>query len=131
MNAGANDYLSKPFEYEVLLARVRAMFRNVEQMPETLTVGGLTLRLMSREARVNGVDPLSPKEYDLLQFFVQNRDRSMSAAYVYESVWGQPMAGDSRALNSMVSRMRKKLKGCGYTVTSEYGGGYRFERGEF
>ncbi|MDR1706242.1 MAG: response regulator transcription factor [Clostridiales bacterium] len=130
LDAGANDYLSKPFEYSVLLSRVKAMFRNVEQLPEILNLGGLQLKLMSREALIAG-EPLglSPKEYDLLQFFVQNRDRSMSAAYVYEAVWGQPMTGDAQALRSAVSRLRKKLQGSGYTITSEYGGGYRFERG--
>jgi DNA-binding response OmpR family regulator len=131
LDAGANDYLSKPFEYSVLLSRVRAMFRNVEQLPETLSLGGLQLKLMSREALVNGEKlGLSPKEYDLLQFFVQNMDRSMNPEYVYKSVWGQPMAGNAQALRSTVSRMRKKLSGSGYTVLNEYGDGYRFEKGE-
>ncbi|MDR0839916.1 MAG: response regulator transcription factor [Christensenellaceae bacterium] len=131
LKLGANDYMSKPFTYEVLQARVEAMFRNVEQVPETVTRGLLTLKLTSREAFVNGADLLlTAKEYTLLQFFVQNENRAMSAEYVYESVWGQPMAGDSQALITAVSRLRKKMTGCGYTISSEYGNGYCFGRGE-
>jgi len=131
LKLGANDYLSKPFTYDVLTARVEAMFRNVEQMPETVTRGLLTIKLASRAAYVNDMNlQLTAKEFALLQFFIQNENRVMSAGYVYESVWGQPMAGDSQALTSAVSRLRKKLRGCGYTISAEYGTGYCFERGE-
>jgi len=131
LKLGANDYLTKPFTYDVLTARVEAMFRNVEQVPETVTRGLLTLKLTPREAYVNGTNLLlTSKEYALLQFFVQHENRIMSAGYLYESVWGQPMAGDSQALSSAVSRLRKKLRGCGYTISAEYRNGYCFERGE-
>ncbi|MDR0840783.1 MAG: winged helix-turn-helix domain-containing protein [Christensenellaceae bacterium] len=118
--------------YEVLQARVEAMFRNVEQIPKTITRGLLTLKLASREAFVDGVDVLlTSKGYTLLQFFIQNENSVMSADYVYESLWGQPMAGDSNALDIAVLRLRKnKLSGCCYTISTEYGNGYRFERRE-
>jgi DNA-binding response OmpR family regulator len=61
---------------------------------------------------------------------MQNENRVLETDYIYEKVWGQPMAGDSQALGKAVPRLRTKLKGSGYTITSEYGNGYRFERGE-
>lgn len=128
---GANDYMSKPFTYGVLLARVEAMFRNMEQMPKTITKGTLTLKSAAGEAYVNGNNlMLTPKDFFVLQFFVQNENILMRTEYIYETVWGQPMVGDSQALMKAVSRLRSKLTGCGYTITMEYGNGYRFERSE-
>ena len=65
-----------------------------------------------------------------MQFFVQNENRMISAERIYEAVWGQPMTGNSRALITAITGLRAKLKGCGYTISAEYGTGYRFERGE-
>ncbi len=131
LKAGANDYLPKPFEYKVLLARVEAMLRNVEQLPQVLTRGALTLKIMSDEAYCSGENlNLTQKEFSLLVVFVQHQGRIMSAEYLYEQVWGKPMAGDPNAVKKAISNLRKKLSGCGYTVSNEYRGGYRFERGE-
>jgi DNA-binding response OmpR family regulator len=128
---GCDDYLPKPYTFAVLLARLRRLLQSVEQVPETVTRGLLTLKLTPMEAYVNGVVlGLTPKDFSLLQFFIQNENRVLTADYVYEKVWGQPMAGDSRAFGNAVSRLRKKLVGCGYTISAEYGNGYRFERGE-
>jgi DNA-binding response OmpR family regulator len=112
LRLGANDYLSKPFEYNVLLARVETMFRNVEQTPETITRGAIKLNTSSMVALVNGIDAgLTPKEFSLLQFFIQNENRFVKAEYVYEKVWGQSMNNDNNAVKIAVSRLRKKLEG--------------------
>jgi DNA-binding response OmpR family regulator len=58
---------------------------------------------------------------------MQNENRLMMAKQIYESVWGQPMANDSRALGNAVSRLRQKLRDSGYTISAEYGNGYIFE----
>jgi DNA-binding response OmpR family regulator len=130
LRLGANDYMSKPFTYEVLKARVDAMLRNVEQIPEIVTRGALTLSIMSDEAFLNGENLLlTQKEFSLLVLFVENEGMTMSAEYIYEKVWGQPLVGDARALRKIVHVLRKKLDGCGWVITTEYGGGYRFERG--
>jgi DNA-binding response OmpR family regulator len=128
---GCDDYLAKPYTFEVLHVRLLRLLQAAEQMPETVSRGSLILRLASREAYVNGVDLLlTPKDFALLQFLVQNENRLMSAKQLYETVWGRPMADDSQALGKAVSRLRQKLKGCGYTVIAEYGTGYCFGRGE-
>jgi DNA-binding response OmpR family regulator len=127
---GCDDYLPKPYTFEVLLARLTHLLKSAEQMPEVITRGTLTLKPVSREAFVNGEDlRLTPKDYSLLHFFVQNENTLLLTDFLYESVWGQPMSGDSKALGVAVSRLRKKLAGCGYTISTEYKNGYRFERG--
>jgi DNA-binding response OmpR family regulator len=127
---GCDDYLPKPYTFEVLLARLKRLLHSAEQVPEVVTRGLLTLKLTPREAFVNGVNlGLTPKDYALLQFFIQNENRLMTVETIYEKVWGRSMAGDSRALGNAVSRLRKKLRGCGHTISADYGNGYRFERG--
>jgi DNA-binding response OmpR family regulator len=127
LRAGANDYLGKPFDYEVLLARVEALFRNVEQIPESLEKGPLKLDIAAGRAFLNGADMLlTQKEFSLLLIFAQNEGRTMSAEYLYEKIWGQPMANDANAVRIAVSRLRKRLSGTGYSLNSEHKEGYRF-----
>ena len=129
--SGCDDYLRKPYTFEELLARLKRLLYRAEQLPETVTRGALTLNILAKEAFLNGADlMLTPKDFALLQYFVQNEGRTLDRDVVYEKVWGRPMAGDSQALGSAVSRLRKKLTGCGYTISGEYRNGYRFERGE-
>ena len=126
---GCDDYLTKPYTFEVLLVRLLRLIQGAEQVPEIVTKGLLTLKLIPREAYVNGKNLLlTPKFYSLLQFLIQNENRMIGAEKIYEAVWGRPMAGNSQALHTAVSRLRSKLKGCGYTITTGYGNGYRFER---
>ena len=130
LEAGGDDYLPKPFDVGVFLTRVKAILRRAGNVPEALTKGALKLNLLSGQAFVNAKDlMLAQKEFSLLSLFMQHENQIMSADYLYEKVWGQPMQSDANAVKVMVSRLRKKLEGSGYTVTTEYGAGYRFERG--
>ncbi|MCL2857350.1 MAG: response regulator transcription factor, partial [Oscillospiraceae bacterium] len=76
LKLGANDYISKPFEYEVLLARLETMFRNLEQVPETIIKGPVTLEVFSNKAYLGGENlALTQKDFDLLFLLVQNEDK--------------------------------------------------------
>jgi len=125
---GCDDYLPKPYTFEVLHARLQRLLHRAEQLPEMVTRGPLTLNILAKEAFLSGEDLLlQPKIFTLLQYFVQNEGRLLETETIYEKVWGQPLIGDSQALFSAVSRLRKKLEGSGYTITKVYGNGYRFE----
>ncbi|GHS99222.1 DNA-binding response regulator [Synergistales bacterium] len=127
LRLGANDYLSKPFDYEVLLARVEAMFRNVEQMPEVIMEGPFRLDVVAGIAFMDGSDMLlTQKEFALLLMFVQNKGRAMSAEYLYEKIWVSPMTEDDGAVKNTVYRLRKKLSGSEYFIRADRGEGYRF-----
>jgi DNA-binding response OmpR family regulator len=89
----------------------------------------LTLNLKSLSAYINGVNILlTQKEFALLLMFTQNEERTISAEYLYEQVWGQDGNNDTRTVKTQVSHLRKKLEGSGYTVLSARGQGYCFER---
>ena len=127
---GGDDYIAKPYDNGVLLVRIEALLRRTSFVPKSLSKGKLKLDFVSGSAYLDGEDMmLSKKEFSLLRLFIQNESCLMSAENLYEAVWGQPMGSDSQALSAALSRLRKKLTGCGYTISTEYGVGYRFERG--
>ena len=131
LHAGANEYISKPVECEVLLARIEAMFRNIQYIPERIACGALFLDILSMQVFVEGVNIMvKPKEFALLLLFVQSRGVTMSAEYLYERVWGCPMLNNKNSLQTMISRLRRKIECTGYFIESSYGNGYIFNTRE-
>ena len=126
LSLGANDYISKPFNYEVLLARLTAMFRNVEQIPEAIEKGAITLKIRPMEVHFGKQKiKLPPVEFFLLQLLIENEGKDLKSEYLYEQVWGADMIDDPTAVRNTVSRLRKKIEGSGYTINAVYGGSYR------
>ena len=129
LTAGGDDYLPKPYDFGVLLARVEALLRRAQQVPERIHKGRLCLDVTADVATLDGADLLlSQKEFALLLIFVQNEQRFVSAEYLYEKVWKQPMAGNSNTLKTTLNRLREKIKSCGYRIEWSRGEGYCFER---
>jgi two-component system copper resistance phosphate regulon response regulator CusR/two-component system response regulator QseB len=129
LDLGADDYIGKPFTYDVLLSRVKRMLSKSERVPERITRGTLSLDILSGQAFLNNVDMLlTRKEFSMLLLFTQNEGRMLSSEYLYEKAWGRQTNEDENVVRSQISRLRKKLPGSGYTITVEYGGGYCFER---
>lgn len=129
LTAGGDDYLSKPYDFGVLLARVEALLRRAEQIPETLTRDRLSLDVAAGAATLDGVDLLlTQKEFALLLIFTQNAGRFISAEYLYEKVWKQPMASDSQAFRKALQRLREKIKDSGWRIEMSRGEGYSFEQ---
>ncbi len=129
LTAGGDDYLAKPYDFGVLLARVEALLRRAQQVPEHIHKGRLRLDVTADVATLDCHDLLlSQKEFALLLTFIQNEERFISSEYLYEKVWKQPMTVDSNALRSTLKRLRAKLEGSGYRITLSKGEGYQFEK---
>lgn len=129
LSLGADDYLAKPYAYPVLAARVEALLRRAEQIPEKLTRGRLSLDVASSVATLDETDLLlTQKEFALLLIFTQNEERFISAEYLYEKAWKQPMVGNSQALKKTVFNLRKKIENSGWRIEWSRGEGYCFEQ---
>ncbi|MDR2940541.1 MAG: response regulator transcription factor [Clostridiales bacterium] len=125
--SGSDDYMTKPYSLDVFLARVDALLRRCEMVPEIITKGTLQLNLTTREASINGSAlRLTPREYSLLLHFMQNENIIMNAEEIFESVWDLPAAGDVRVVRKCVSDLRQTIEGCGYYIETVYKIGYRF-----
>ncbi|MBI9043368.1 MAG: response regulator transcription factor [Anaerolineaceae bacterium] len=140
LEIGADDYMSKPFSMRELLARVKAMLRRVEMIKEDHSMGekdqviifdNLEMDLSRHELRLNG-EPvlLKPKEYELLQFFLENRGRVLSRKLILERVWGWDFVGGTRTVDVHTRWLREKIEDDPRNPTriiTVRGAGYRFE----
>jgi DNA-binding response OmpR family regulator len=114
LDAGADDYLTKPFVFDELLARLRAALRRRAPSEEVLTVGDLIVRPASREVeRAGRLVDLTTREYDLLVFLVRNAGRVVDKQTIFEKVWGYDFEVESDAIKVYVRYLRKKLNGPG------------------
>jgi len=115
LDAGADDYLVKPFELDELLARIRALLRRtqVERAP-ILTFGDLALDTSTRQAtRKNRLIMLTAKEYDLLEMFMRHPRQVLTREIIFDRVWGYDFGGESNVLDVYIRYLRQKLESDG------------------
>jgi DNA-binding response OmpR family regulator len=111
LNAGADDYLPKPFDTAELLARLRALLRRTRSAPETeLSFAGLTLDLVKRTATRGGrTISLTTKEFALLEQFMRNQNRVLTREQIGQRVWDMNFEDESNVIEVYVSRLRNKV----------------------
>jgi two-component system, OmpR family, copper resistance phosphate regulon response regulator CusR len=127
LDAGANDYVPKPFTFEELLARVRSRLReSVPQPGVSISHGGVVLDILARRATVNGREiDLSAREFSLAEQFLRNPGRVLSREQLLSRVWGLDFDPGSNVVDVYVRYLRGKL-GSDHIVTVR-GAGYRWE----
>jgi two-component system OmpR family response regulator len=131
LDAGADDYITKPFDYEELLARIRARTRvSGQQQGSTLELGDLTIDLLSHRVRRSGqLIDLSRREFALLEYFARNRGRLLSRQQILAAVWDYDYEGESNVVDVYVRYLRNKLDRADEPslFTTIRGSGYRFD----
>ncbi|KMY23271.1 two-component system, OmpR family, response regulator RegX3 [Actinobaculum suis] len=117
LEVGADDYVTKPYSYRELLARVRAVLRRVEgggpleEEEEVLRVGRVEMDTEKHEVRVAGEEIQMPlREFELLELFIRNPDRVLTRSQILDRIWGVDYMGDSKTLDVHVKRIRSKIE---------------------
>jgi DNA-binding response OmpR family regulator len=131
LDAGADDYITKPFNYEELLARIRARTRvSSQRQAATLELGDLIIDLLSHRVwRSDQHVDLSRREFALLEYFARNRGRLLSRQQILAAVWGYDYEGESNVVDVYVRYLRNKLDRANEPslFTTVRGSGYRFD----
>ncbi|RYY55507.1 MAG: response regulator transcription factor [Chitinophagaceae bacterium] len=112
LDAGADDYISKPFKFRELTARLRSLSRrgSVTEVPEILKLADLEMNLLARTVQRNGVDiSLTSTEYRLLEYLLKNKGRVVSRLDMLENVWGIDFNMGTNVVDVYVNYLRKKI----------------------
>ena len=129
---GVDEYVTKPFSPRVLMARIAAILRrNEEENSAVLEIGGLKLDKTAHELTVDGesVD-LSLKEYELMQYFMENPGVALSREAILNHVWNYNYYGDARTIDTHVKKLRSKIGAYGEYIKTIWGVGYKLEAEE-
>jgi DNA-binding response OmpR family regulator len=126
--AGGDDYLAKPYDNNILLARIESLLRRTESyVPKIMTKGPLTLDIITRRAYIDNNNlQLTHKEFSCLFLLAQNEGHIISARAIYEQLWNHKSEDNKNTLKATISTLRKKIKSSGYVITVSREQGYTF-----
>lgn len=129
---GADEYVTKPFSPKVLMARTRNLLKRakgeVGSSEGIINIAGITINTLSYEVKIeNQVIPMSPKEYELLQYLIENKNRVCTREQILDRVWGYDYMGDYRVVDTHIKKLRGKLGSQASFIKTIIRVGYMFE----
>ncbi len=129
---GADEYISKPFSPKILMAHVNALIRRVDGFTDgdnsLLEAGGIVVDKQGHIVTVDGQEVvLSVKEFELLTYFLENRNIALSRDKILDGVWNYDYFGDARTIDTHVKKLRAKIGDKGAYIKTIWGMGYKFE----
>lgn len=131
LDAGADDYLTKPFHLKELSARVRALLRRqIQSTDNILKAGSITIDTLAKKVAVDGKEiHLVPKEYSLLEFFMRHPNQVFSAEALIERVWASDTLASADTIRTYIKLLRKKLGSDEHSnvIRTVHGFGYKLE----
>ena len=140
LEIGADDYITKPYSFRELLARIRAVLRRNQMVAESgeaadddipLVCGDISMRIGQHEVTVRGENVFFPlKEFELLEYLMQNKGRVMTRHQLIDRIWGSDYVGDTKTLDVHVKRVRAKIEedpGHPKYLTTVRGLGYKID----
>jgi DNA-binding response OmpR family regulator len=125
---GANDYVTKPFSPSVLMARINMILKRQSEEESKLVFGHIRMDLSSREVFVdeNKIE-LTPKEFELLRYFIKNKGIALSRDKILNAVWNYDYYGDLRTVDTHIKQLRAKLGTYAYYISTVRSVGYRLD----
>ena len=128
---GVDDYVTKPFSPKELVARVKAVMKRVKREDNSYVYEGLVIDDLAHEVMIDGKNVvLTPKEYDLLKYFMQNKNIAISRDTILTNIWGYDFYGDERTVDTHVKTLRNNLGKYRDVIKTVRGMGYKFDAKE-
>ncbi len=125
---GVDDYVTKPFSPKELVARIKAVTKRRVKNLEKIDLGGLIIDDSAHEVKINNnIVELTPKEYDLLKYFVANNHIALSREQLLSNIWGYDFYGDDRTVDTHVKTLRHQLGEYGKCIKTIRKVGYKFD----
>ena len=125
---GVDDYVTKPFSPKELVARVKAVIKRTKQEEEKYVFNTLVIDDKAHSVTVDNKEVnLTPKEYDLLKYFVKNKNIALSREQLLSAIWGYDFYGDDRTIDTHIKTLRKAMGKYGDLIKTVRGMGYKFE----
>jgi len=124
----ADDYVTKPFKAQILLAKIKNLLKRSKHVQTPLVFKGITVNIDSRTVVVDGNRVhMSPKEYELLCLLLENAGKVLTREHLLEIIWGYTFAGESRVVDNHIKKLRKKISPYSEYIKTVISIGYKVE----